>query len=155
MQTSFCQHTTAYLIKIMTPPSLLYFFSRLPAIIVLQNSNEHANNTSSNDQQRVKRHFHSTSLVDKIYNLSCGIGGYRLLWLGLILAVHGCAPASITVMSTMLAGPDLFLVMSAMVALGITLVSNLATMPSRVTIPAFILGKLLYIPIAGCAVFKR
>ena len=77
----------------------------------------------------------------------------RLLWLGIILTVHGCALTPITVMASLLAGPNLVLFMTAMVAMGIALVTNLAAMPTKVTIPAFVLSVLMDIAIlSACLV---
>ena len=61
----------------------------------------------------------------------------RLLWVGIILAAHGCILTPLTVMFTLLAGPNFILFMTGMVAMGIALVTNLAAMPTKVTIPAF------------------
>lgn len=67
----------------------------------------------------------------------------RLLWVGLALAIHGCALTPITVMATLFAGPNFFLFMTAMVAMGIALVTNLAAMPTKITIPAFALSVIM------------
>ena len=56
----------------------------------------------------------------------------RLLWVGVILAAHGCALTPFTVMATLLTGPNFFLFMCGMVAMGIALVTNLAAMPKNV-----------------------
>ena len=71
----------------------------------------------------------------------------RLMWLGVVLAVHGCVLTPITVMVTFLAGANFVLFMTAMVAMGIALVTNLAAMPTRITIPAFILSILIDVAI--------
>ena len=77
----------------------------------------------------------------------------RLFWVGLVLAVHGCILTPITVMITLAAGPNFFLFMTGMVAMGIALVTNLAAMPTRVTIPAFALSVLMDIAISvSCVV---
>lgn len=76
----------------------------------------------------------------------------RLLWVGVILAAHGCALTPITVMATLIAGPNFFLFMTAMVAMGVALVTNLAAMPTNVVIPAFALSIVIDIAIlATCA----
>ncbi|HEV7330015.1 MAG TPA: hypothetical protein VGN63_03155 [Flavisolibacter sp.] len=71
----------------------------------------------------------------------------RIMWVGLALAIHGCALTPITVMATLFAGPNFFLFMTAMVAMGIALVTNLAAMPTKVTIPAFALSVIIDIVI--------
>ncbi len=77
----------------------------------------------------------------------------RLLWVGVILAAHGCILTPITVMITLAAGPNFALFMTGMVAMGIALVTNLAAMPTKVTIPAFALSILMDIAIiVSCVV---
>lgn len=71
----------------------------------------------------------------------------RNLWVGLALAIHGCALTPITVIATLFTGPSFFLFMAAMVAMGIALVTNLAAMPTKITIPAFALSVLMDIVI--------
>ena len=77
---------------------------------------------------------------------------YRLLWLGIALAGHGCILTPLTVMAVLLAGTNLFLFFSAIAAMGITLVTNLAAMSTKITIPVFILSILIDIAIViSCA----
>ena len=65
----------------------------------------------------------------------------RLLWLGIILASHGCIITPLTVMAVLLAGTNLPLFIISIVAMGMSLVTNLAAMLTKVTIPVFILSK--------------
>lgn len=67
----------------------------------------------------------------------------RLLWLGVALAAHGCILTPITIMAVLLAGTNLFLFILALVAMGLSLVTNLAAMPTRITIPVFIFSVLI------------
>jgi hypothetical protein len=64
----------------------------------------------------------------------------RLMWVGIVLAAHGCILTPITVMITYFAGQNFTLFMTGMVAMGIALVTNLAAMPTKITIPAFALS---------------
>ena len=64
----------------------------------------------------------------------------RLLWVGLALAGHGCIITPLTVMAVLLAGTNLTLFIMALVAMGASLVTNLAAMPTRITIPVFVLS---------------
>ena len=92
------------------------------------------------------------SLWTKFMNWCAAQEGNRLLWVGIILAAHGCALTPITVMATLMAGPSFFLFMTAMIAMAIALVTNLAAMPTKVTIPAFALSILMDIAVlAACA----
>ena len=71
----------------------------------------------------------------------------RLLWLGVALAGHGCIITPLTVMAVLLAGTNFFLFIVAFVAMGMSVVTNLAAMPTRITIPVFILSILIDIAI--------
>jgi hypothetical protein len=71
----------------------------------------------------------------------------RLLWLGIALSAHGCIITPLTVMAVLLAGANIWLFTLALIAMGATLVTNLAAMPTKVTIPVFILSTLFDIAI--------
>jgi len=62
----------------------------------------------------------------------------RLLWVGLALAGHGCIVTPLTVMAVLLAGTNLTLFILAIIAMGAALVTNLAALPTRITIPVFL-----------------
>ena len=61
----------------------------------------------------------------------------RLMWLGIILTGHGCLLTPITVMVVLLGGTNIYLFIAALVAMGMSLVTNLAAMPTRITLPVF------------------
>ena len=67
----------------------------------------------------------------------------RLLWLGIILAAHGCILTPITVMVVMFTGNNLYLFVLAIAAMGMTLVTNLAALPTKITIPVFVFSILI------------
>lgn len=77
----------------------------------------------------------------------------RLLWLGVALSAHGCIITPITIMAVLLAGTNLSLFILALVAMGASLVTNLAAMPTKITIPVFILSTLVDIAIIVSCVF--
>jgi hypothetical protein len=67
----------------------------------------------------------------------------RLLWLGIALAAHGCIFTPLTVIVVMFTGNNLYLFVVAIAAMGMTLVTNLAALPTKITIPLFILSLLI------------
>jgi len=77
----------------------------------------------------------------------------RLLWLGIALSAHGCIITPLTVMAVLMAGTNMFLFILAIVAMGASLVTNLAALPTKVTIPVFILTTLIDIAIIFSCVF--
>ena len=77
----------------------------------------------------------------------------RLLWLGIALAGHGCVITPLSIMAVLLAGSNLFLFIVVLVAMGLSLVTNLAALPTRITIPVFILSILIdLVVIISCLV---
>lgn len=87
------------------------------------------------------------SLWAKFMNWCEGQKENRLLWVGIVLAGHGCIITPLTVMAVLLAGTNLFLFMLAIVAMMMALVTNLAALPTRITIPLFFLSVLIDIVI--------
>ena len=61
----------------------------------------------------------------------------RYGWVAGILAVHGCVLTPITVLFVALCGNNIALWMMAISAMAVALISNLAAMPTKVTIPVF------------------
>lgn len=85
----------------------------------------------------------TTSLTKRFMNWCRTQEHNRLLWLGVALAAHGCILTPLTVLTVLLAGANIYLFVLALVAMGISLVTNLAAMPTRVTIPVFIFSILI------------
>ncbi len=71
----------------------------------------------------------------------------RFGWLAVILTTHGCILTPITILAIYMSGINLVLVMLAMTAMAISLVSNLAAMPTRITIPVYFLSVLMDVAI--------
>jgi len=64
----------------------------------------------------------------------------RFGWLALSLAAHGCIITPVVVFFVSMTGNNLTLWMAAMVAMGVTLIVNLAAQPTKITIPTFFLS---------------
>ena len=67
----------------------------------------------------------------------------RFLWLGLALAGHACLITPLTVGIIMLTGNSMVLWAFAIAAMGMSLVTNLAALPTKITIPTFLFSILL------------
>ena len=77
----------------------------------------------------------------------------RLLWLGIALVGHGCVITPLTILAVLLAGTNLFLFVTVLVAMGMSLVTNLAALPTKITIPVFILSIVIdLVVIVSCMV---
>lgn len=67
----------------------------------------------------------------------------RLLWLGIALVGHGSILLPLTGAAVMFSGNSLALLVMALVAMVMTLVTNLAALPTKITIPIFVLSILI------------
>jgi len=94
-----------------------------------------------------------SSVFKKFLTWSEGQQQNRLLWLGIALSAHGCIITPLTVMAVLLAGTNMYLFILTIVAMGASLVTNLAALPTRITIPVFILTTLIDIAIIFSCVF--
>lgn len=103
--------------------------------------------TTFNQTMTVSYTGKQTSYFTKFINWCKGQQEHRFLWLGLALAGHGCILTPITVMAVLMAGTNLFLFILALIAMGMSLVTNLAAMPTKITIPIFFLSILIDIAI--------
>lgn len=81
--------------------------------------------------------------------------GARFIWLGAALLLHASFLTPFTVMAVMFTSNSFPLVMIALGAMGLSLVTNLAALPTRITIPAFFLSILIdiIVVIASVALF--
>lgn len=61
----------------------------------------------------------------------------RLMWVGSIIALHGCVITPLTLMAIMLNGNSFILWPFALASIVMCLISNLAAMPLKVVIPVF------------------
>lgn len=69
------------------------------------------------------------------------------MWLGIALAAHGCVLTPITLMAVLMAGSNFILFIAALVAMGVSLVTHLAAMSTKVTIPVFVFSVLMDVAI--------
>ena len=75
----------------------------------------------------------------------------RLLWLAIIITAHGCFITPLTLMFVISSGNSMFFWTLVMAAMGMSLVTNLAALPTKFTIPVFFLGLVIdLVVIAGC-----
>ncbi len=75
----------------------------------------------------------------------------RFGWLATILVAHGTALTPLTLVAIVHSGNSMIFWIMAITAMGMSLVSNLAAMPTKVTIPIFMLSVLIDLAIvANC-----
>lgn len=75
----------------------------------------------------------------------------RLLWLAMIVAGHGCIITPLTVLMVVFTVNSMLLWAFTIASMAMALVTNLAAMPTKITIPVFFLSLLIDIAvIASC-----
>jgi len=67
----------------------------------------------------------------------------RLGWLAIALGLHGCVLTIFTMFAVVLAGNHFIFWPFVIGAMGITLITNLAAMPTKITIPVFFFSVLI------------
>ena len=82
----------------------------------------------------------SESIFSKFAGWCTAQNENRLLWLAIGIAGHGCILTPVTLMPVVMAGANLTLFILAIAAMGIVLVTNLAALPTKITIPVFFLS---------------
>jgi hypothetical protein len=88
-------------------------------------------------------HISRPSIFTKFFNWCEAQQENRLFWLGIALTGHGCIITPLTVYAVLLAGNSLLMFMLAIVSMGIAVVTNLAALPTKITIPALVFTVLL------------
>ncbi|MBC7873259.1 MAG: hypothetical protein H7Y01_04645 [Ferruginibacter sp.] len=88
-------------------------------------------------------HESKKSLISQFVAWCEGQEKNRLFWVAIIIVSHGCFITPLTVLAVTLAGNSMWLWSFAIAAMTMSLVSNLAAMPTKVTLPIFFLSLLI------------
>lgn len=67
----------------------------------------------------------------------------RLLWLAIIIATHACIITPLTVLIILFSGNSMLFWALTIAAMTMALVTNLAALPAKITIPVFFLSLLI------------
>ena len=81
-----------------------------------------------------------TSVISKFMNWCENQDTNRFGWLAAALGAHGCLFTPLTLFAIVLSGNSITLWMVAIVAMIAVLVSNLSAMPTKISIPVFLLS---------------
>ena len=85
----------------------------------------------------------STSIISRFVTWCKSQEKYRLGWLAVIVAGHGCVLTPITLFAIVLSGNSMVFWSMAIAAMGMSLVTNLSAMPTKITIPVFFFSVLI------------
>jgi hypothetical protein len=80
------------------------------------------------------------SLVTQFISWCRGQEENRLAWLAVILTVHGCVLSPATVLLIVSGNNSIVLWGMAIGAMGMSLITNLSALPTKITIPVFFLS---------------
>lgn len=94
------------------------------------------------------------SLFSRFLNWSAEQQENRIAIEGIGLLIFGCFLTPLTVMAVTLSGTNTLLLIPAIIAMEMTLVANLATLPTKITIPVFFLGLAIDISIVIISMFN-
>ncbi|GAA4331024.1 hypothetical protein [Flaviaesturariibacter amylovorans] len=97
--------------------------------------NNYTSVTTPHNEVTVDAH---DGLFTRFLNWADGQERYRFGWLAAALATHGCALTPLTLFAIILSGNIMALWVVALACMGATLVTNLAAMPTKITIPVFL-----------------
>jgi hypothetical protein len=92
-------------------------------------------------------HTTKVSAWKKFIDWCNGQEKYRLGWLAAAITLHGCVLTIFTMFAVILAGNHFIFWPFIIGGMGITLVVNLAAMPTKITIPVFFFSVLMDIVI--------
>jgi hypothetical protein len=92
------------------------------------------------------------SLFSRFINWCANQDHNRYGWLGVAIGSHGCVFTPLTMFAIIMSGNHIAFWLLAIIAMMMTLVTNLAALPTKITIPVFLFSILLDIAIIiACA----
>lgn len=94
------------------------------------------------------------SILSRFINWADSQEKNRFGWVAAILAIHGCVLAPITVLVMVFAANNMLSWGFVIGAMAIALISNLAAMPTKVTIPVFFLSVLIDLFVIAASLFS-
>ena len=80
------------------------------------------------------------SLLNKFFIWSERQEKYRFGWLAAAITIHGCILTPLVVSIVLASGGNFALFMTSIVAMAMTLIVNLAALPTKISIPTFFLS---------------
>ena len=134
------------------------FFSHFPGRMGgrtshFQKSNHMSTTVLDRTERNYKQRSFSIPVLTGFMNWSRNQEDNRIMWVAIALVMHGCVLTPLTVMAVAFTGMNMFLFMAAIIAMGMALVTNLAAMPAKVTIPVFFLSVIIDVVIVIASLF--
>ena len=85
----------------------------------------------------------NANIIKKFFSWAESQNDNRFIWLAVALIAHASLLTPTTAMTVMATSNNFSLVMVTLAAMGLALVTNLAALPTKITIPAFFLSILI------------
>jgi hypothetical protein len=94
----------------------------------------------------------NTTVLNRFFTWAKGQEERRFMWLALAIGGHGCVLTPLTILLIVaLTGMNLALFMTALFAMAIALIVNLAAMPTKITIPVLFVSVLVDLGVIAIA----
>jgi hypothetical protein len=122
-------------------------------ILQNQKSNYMSTTVLNRTEENYRQKSFSIPFLTKFLNWSRNQEENRIMWVGVALVLHGCVLTPLTVMAVAFTGMNMILFMAAIIAMGMALVTNLAAMPTRITVPVFFLSVVIDLAIVIASLF--
>ena len=97
-------------------------------------------------------HAHKQSAVFRFLEWCKSQEPYRYGWLAVIIAVHGCVLTPLTLFAVFLGGNSMVLWGLSIAAMAMSLITNLAAMPTKITVPVFFLSILIDLTVIALSI---
>ena len=101
------------------------------------------NTTIQHPLQATHKEITTPGVIKRFFNWTKEQEKNRLLWLAIAVAGHGCVLTIITMFAVLFTGNHFIFWPFAIAAMAMTLIVNLAAMPTKITIPVFFLSVLI------------
>jgi hypothetical protein len=92
------------------------------------------------------------SIVKRFFKWCASQEQYRFGWLAAILVTHGCLLAPLTLFAIFMGGNNFVFWAMTIGAFAMALVSNLAAMPTKITIPIFFFSVLIDLVVIAASI---
>jgi hypothetical protein len=110
------------------------------------------NTTMHHPANAISRSSNRTSYVTRFVNWTKEQEKNRILWLAVAIVGHGCVITILTMFAILFSGNNFIFWPFAIAAMAMSLVVNLAALPTKITIPIFFLSVLIDVIIVAICI---
>jgi hypothetical protein len=119
--------------------------------ILLSNNTEMETILQQSIQATYSKQERRPTLISRFFSWSDRQEKYRFGWVAGTIAFHGCVLTPITLFAIILSGNNIFFWALTLAGMAMSLVTNLAALPTKITIPVFFLSVFIdFVIIVSC-----